>query len=73
MRFSPDGTQVLGGSIDSTAWLWDRATGKELRQFSGHTDQVRDVEFSPDGKSILTASDDNTAWLWPIDAGTAVP
>ena len=30
IRFSPDGNQVLTGSKDNTARLWDTATGKEV-------------------------------------------
>ena len=37
VRFSPDGKQILSGSLDSTIKLWDAATGKEIRTFSGHS------------------------------------
>jgi len=40
VAFSPDGRQVLPGSVDKTARLWDATTGQELRQFPGHTDWV---------------------------------
>ena len=56
MAFSPDGKQVLTGSEDKTARLWDAQSGKELRTFTGHTDWVMSVAFSPDGKQVLTGS-----------------
>jgi WD40 repeat protein len=31
VAFSPDGKQVLSGSSDRTAILWDAAAGKKLR------------------------------------------
>ena len=39
VAFSPDGTQVLTGSDDNTAKLWDSETGKLVRTFAGHTGQ----------------------------------
>jgi len=41
-------------------------TGRELRQYVGHTGTVYAVAFSPDGQSVLTGSDDRTARLWPL-------
>ena len=54
VAFAPDGKQVLTGSSDKTARLWDAQSGKELRAFTGHADWVRSVAFSPDGKQVLT-------------------
>src|SRR5258708_789492 len=61
VAFSPDGKQILTGSNDYTARLWDAATGKSIRTFFGHTTNVTSVAFSPDGKEVLTGSDDYTA------------
>ncbi len=65
--FSPDGKHVLSSGDDATARLWDVQTGQEVRLFTGHTAERRDVTFSPDGMYILTASDDGTARLWLTD------
>jgi WD40 repeat protein len=34
--FSPDGKQLVSGSIDKTVRVWDVATGKEVRSMPGH-------------------------------------
>jgi WD40 repeat protein len=47
--------------------LWNVETGQEVRRFTGHTAEVRDVAFSLDGKYILTASFDGIARLWFTD------
>ena len=66
VAFSPDGKTVLTGSLDQTARLWDRATGRPIGGAMQHQGPVMAVAFRPDGKSVLTASGDNTVRLWPI-------
>src|ERR1700732_5116023 len=69
VAFSPDGARVLTGSADKTARLWDAATGKEIRGFTGHEDVVMSAAFSPHGARVLTGSQDETARLWDIATG----
>jgi WD40 repeat protein len=51
---------------DQTLKLWDVATGKELRTFTGHSKQVLSVAFSPDGRTALSSSYDATLKLWDL-------
>ena len=73
VAFHPQGHQVLTGSDDETARLWDCATGQEFRRFGGegkgHDDSVTSVAFHPQGHQVLTGSDDNTARLWDCATG----
>ena len=66
--FAPEGKNILTGSADGTASLWDAITGKELLQMK-HGDTVFAVAFSPDGKTLLTGSFDKTAHLWDAATG----
>ena len=74
VAFSPDGRFVLTGgkSYETAAWLWDTATGRELRQFVGHTEPVDSVAFSPDGRFVLTGSYDKSARLWETATGSEI-
>ncbi len=56
VAFSPDGKTILTGSCDTTARLWDAATGRPLGRPMEHRAPVWSVAFSPDGKTILTGS-----------------
>src|SRR5436190_2409426 len=74
VAFSPDGRTALCGireaPIDKFILkLWDVATGKELRTFTGHTGDVTSVAFSPDGRAALSGSSDKTLKLWDVATG----
>ena len=67
--FSPDGHQIVTGSLDKTAGIWDAATGRQLMLLSGHTDILNSAAFSPDGRQIVTASADKSARIWDAASG----
>ena len=63
----PSGTRLVSAGFDNKVRLWNVGLGQELRGFSGHSDQLRDVAFSGDGALLATAAADGTAMLWRID------
>ncbi|OLP81889.1 putative WD repeat-containing protein [Symbiodinium microadriaticum] len=67
--FSPDASQVITSVSDSTAILWDAATGACLMVFRGHADWIRNACFSSDGKFVATASKDACAKVWSLSTG----
>ncbi|NTW53251.1 MAG: NACHT domain-containing protein [Chlorobaculum sp.] len=70
--FSPDGTLILIAGGDISAHLWDIASGKRVRKFSGHPFGIYGCKFSPDGTVILTAGDDKLAVLWDVQSGKEI-
>ncbi|MEQ8997874.1 MAG: hypothetical protein RID53_15375 [Coleofasciculus sp. B1-GNL1-01] len=63
VAFNRDDQQILTGSSDKTAHLWDNQ-GNLIKELTGHQSPVMAVAFSPDSNQILTGSYDNTARLW---------
>jgi RNA polymerase sigma factor (sigma-70 family) len=54
MAFSPDGKELWTGAGGGGLWVWDAATGKELRHFPGRG-YLNALAFAPDGKKLATA------------------
>jgi TPR repeat protein/sugar lactone lactonase YvrE len=67
--FSPDGRQLVTGSDEKGASIWDLDSGRLLVALEGHTTRVNSAEYSPDGRRILTASNDRTARIWDVATG----
>jgi WD40 repeat protein len=78
VAFSPDGRLLVsaggsefkpernGGTTTGQVKLWDVTAGKELGEFSGHTNNVFSVAFAPDSKTLATGSADQTVRLWDV-------
>jgi hypothetical protein len=70
--FSPDGSRIVTASDDSTARIWDAASGKEIAVLRGHKGRLQSAAFSLDGSRIITASDDSTAGIWDAESGKEI-
>ncbi|WP_176214713.1 caspase family protein [Reichenbachiella faecimaris] len=64
--------QLLTGSWDGKAKLWDMASGLSVQKFVGHEGQIFTTAFSSNGKQIATAGSDRTARLWDINSGATI-
>jgi len=64
--------RVVAGVETGTVYMWEALTGTFIREFSGHSGRVRDIQFSDNGQNILTGSDDRTVLLWEVDNGSLI-
>ena len=69
IAFAPDGKTLLAGAWDGSIRLWDVATGKEIRRFTGHRGWVRTVAFSPNGKTFASGGKDAIIRVWETATG----
>ena len=67
--YSPDGKWVLSSSDDSTARLWDAATGQHCACFSGHTKLMT----APPSRPTARPSSPAVATIWPACESRAAP
>jgi WD40 repeat protein/uncharacterized protein YecT (DUF1311 family) len=73
IAFSPDGRYALSLSFNSAEMmLWDVATGKGIRTFTGHLGVIESVAFSPDGRYALSGSGDRTIKMWDVTTGKEI-
>jgi WD40 repeat protein len=74
--FSPDGSLIAlgqGGETDTgKVQLVETATGKLVREVSGHQYGVTDVCFSADGKYVLSTGRDTTLRICQVEDGKEV-
>jgi WD40 repeat protein len=78
VAFAPTGTTFVStgnpitGSTDTDRLvvLWDATTGREVRQFKGHTGGVEALAYSADGTRIATAGMDRTVRVWDVATGS---
>jgi WD40 repeat protein len=66
VAYSPDLATVATASDDSTARLWDIATGRPLGPSLRHRSMVTDLKFTPDGRRLITTSWDRSARIWNV-------
>ncbi|MBK8985382.1 MAG: AAA family ATPase [Chloroflexi bacterium] len=72
VAFSPDGRFVVTGSSDTSARLWDAASGQPLFTLQDHQRAVNDVAFSPDGSRLVSAGEDGRIVVWNVATGARV-
>jgi WD40 repeat protein len=72
VSFSPDGRQIVTGSFDTMARVWEAESGTEVACLKGHKGKVLCASFGLDGRRIVTGSNDKTARVWDVESGKEI-
>ena len=70
--FSPDGKQILSGSVDGSVKLWDTVTGREILNLGSTIGSINSVSFSLDGKYVLSGSSNFSVKMWDTTTGRQI-
>ena len=68
VQFSPDGKHVAACG-DKFVSMFDIESGKLVREFSGHAQDIFRLAFSHDGKYVASGSRDKTVHVWHVATG----
>ncbi len=72
ISFSPDNKFIATTSADQTVRIWTADTGKFVRAFTGHKEQVNSARYSPDGKWIASADAKGCLKIWDPNSGSVL-
>lgn len=71
IAYSKDG-RLLAAVRENEIFLWEVATGKELRAFSGHEKLILSLAFNKDGTLLASGGSDKTIRVWRVDTGKQI-
>ncbi len=67
LMLNEEGRHCLSAGYDAKVRLWDLATGRCLKTFSGHTQAIYTLWLMPDGKTVLSAGADKRVLMWDLE------
>ncbi|XP_065649687.1 chromatin assembly factor 1 subunit B isoform X2 [Hydra vulgaris] len=64
LAWSPDSSQLITGSVDNSAIIWDANKGQSLKVLSDHKHYIQGVCWDPRGSYLVTHSSDRTCRVY---------
>lgn len=72
VSFSPDGKSVAFGATDNAIYVFEVATGRQLRKIADHDGWVFGTAFSQDGSQVASVSRDRAVKLTDVAQGNFI-
>ncbi len=72
IKFSADGSRILGYGFNDSAWLYDGDSGRLITSLDAHEGWITAADISPDGQRIVTTGEDVTIRLWDAETGQLI-
>lgn len=69
LAFSPDGAQLISGSMNQDVLLWELAEQPTNQRLEGHDSGVLSADFHPSDALAATGDDTGTILLWDTATG----
>src|SRR5205823_5999075 len=69
LSFTPDSHGLVSGSNDGTIRVWDAASGRQMRELTGHRGGVDAVAVLPDGQTLISGGCDGVVRLQEMPTG----
>jgi WD40 repeat protein len=66
-EFFPQDSRIISTSFAGSVDVWDRDTGKLIKELDGHEEYVPRVAVSPIGRTFATAGADDVVIIWSAD------
>jgi WD40 repeat protein len=68
-EFSPDGSLLVGASVDDSVIVWDVATGRPRMTVKEAHDGLISASFGPRGDRVATTGVDGILRVWEVETG----
>ena len=69
IRYTADGSRILGAGADREVWVWERATNKRLHTFTGHGGRITRLDVSKDSRFATSTGGETGPRLWDLTSG----